>query len=113
MFGVANQLLAGVALAVGTTIIINLGRAKYAWVTFVPLCFVMVTTLVAGYLTVRDSFWPMTLSPDPSQHVPGYINAICTVIMMACAVIILISTSRRSLHVITGRTAVGLEPTEA
>ena len=42
MFGIANQLLAVVALAVGTTIIINIGRAKYAWVTFVPLCFVSI-----------------------------------------------------------------------
>ena len=40
MFGIANQLLASVALAVGTTILINMGRAKYAWVTFLPLCFV-------------------------------------------------------------------------
>ena len=37
MFGVANQLLAGVALAVGTTILINMGKARYAWVTFIPL----------------------------------------------------------------------------
>src|SRR5262249_48770255 len=45
MFGIANQLLAAVALAVGTTIIINAGRVKYAAVTFVPLVFVTITTL--------------------------------------------------------------------
>src|SRR5579864_5028404 len=45
MFGVANQLLAIVALAVGTTIVINIGRASYAWVTGVPCAFVTVTTL--------------------------------------------------------------------
>ena len=33
MFGIANQLLAAVALAVGTTIIINMDKARYAWVT--------------------------------------------------------------------------------
>ena len=36
MFGIANQLLASVALAVGTTVIINAGRARYAWVTLAP-----------------------------------------------------------------------------
>ena len=39
MFGIANQLLASVALAVGTTIIINTGKVRYAWVTLVPLSF--------------------------------------------------------------------------
>src|SRR5260370_40415808 len=48
MFGIANQLLAAVALAVGTTIIINSGRAKYAWGTFAPLCFVARTSLTPG-----------------------------------------------------------------
>ena len=41
MFGIANQLLASVALAVGTTIIVNSGKARYAWVTLVPLAFVV------------------------------------------------------------------------
>jgi carbon starvation protein len=103
LFGVANQLLAVVALAVGTTLIINLGRARYAWVTFVPLCFVTVTTLTAGYLSVRDIFWPMTAVADSSLHVQGFVNSICTVIMLVCAVIILTATSRRSLSVLTGR----------
>jgi carbon starvation protein len=103
MFGVANQLLASVALAVGTTIIINIGRAKYAWVTFLPLCFVATTTLAAGYMSVRDSFWPMAVGADPALHTQGYINSICTVIMMVCAVIILASAARRWVLVLTGR----------
>ena len=45
MFGISNQLLAAIALCVGTTFIINMGRAKYALVTLLPLCFVSSTTL--------------------------------------------------------------------
>jgi carbon starvation protein len=103
MFGIANQLLASVALAVGTTIIINAGRAKYAWVTFLPLCWVATTTLTAGYMSVRDSFWPMAVGADPAVHVQGYVNSICTTIMMVCAIVILFATARRSLQVLTGR----------
>ncbi len=103
MFGVANQLLASVALAVGTTIIINIGRAKYAWVTFLPLCFVSTTTLTAGYMSVRDNFWPMAIGADLAVQTQGYVNSICTVIMMICAVIILASAARRWVLVLTGR----------
>jgi len=49
MFGVSNQLLAAIALAVGTTIIIKSGKLKYAWVTFVPMTFMFVTTLTASW----------------------------------------------------------------
>jgi carbon starvation protein len=103
MFGIANQLLAAVALAVGTTIIINMGRAKYAWVTFVPLVFVAVTTLSAGYLSVRDSFWPMAVGANEALHVQGYVNSICTVIMMVCSIIILLSAARRWVAVLSGQ----------
>jgi len=112
MFGVANQLLASVALAVGTTIIINIGRARYAWVTFLPLCFVSTTTLTAGYMSVRDNFWPMAVGLDPALHLQGYVNSICTVIMMICAVIILGSAARRWQLVLSGRAPV-LELAEA
>ncbi len=112
MFGIANQLLASVALAVGTTIIINSGRLKYAWVTFVPLCFVATTTLTAGYMSVRDNFWPMAVGTDAALHVQGYVNSICTAIMMICAVIILVSAARRWLLVINGQ-APAMELAEA
>jgi carbon starvation protein len=112
MFGVANQLLAVVALAVATTLVINLGRTKYAWVTGVPCAFVTVTTLSAGYLNIVDNFWPLTTAADPSVHVQGYVNSICTAIMMLCAVVILGETGRRSLGVLSGRVG-ALETAEA
>jgi len=107
MFGIANQLIASVALAVGTTILINMGRAKYAWVTLAPLVFLTVTTLSAGYLSVRDNFWPKAVGSDPSLVVQGYVNSICTSILMICVVIILVSAARRWLSVLSGKTPVG------
>jgi carbon starvation protein len=112
MFGIANQLVAVVALAVATTLVINIGRANYAWVTGLPCAFVTVTTLTAGWMNVVSNFWPMTYADDPSLHIQGYVNSICTVIMMVCAVIILGATTRRCLQVLTGRAPV-LDPVEA
>ena len=112
MFGIANQLLAAVALALGTTVIINMGKVRYAWVTLLPLCFVATTTLTAGYLSVRDNYWPMAIGPDPTQNFPGYVNSICTVTMMICAVIVLTST-RASMEAGAERTRpTRLEPVE-
>ncbi|HBR16739.1 MAG TPA: carbon starvation protein A [Deltaproteobacteria bacterium] len=53
MFGVANQLLAALAFCIGTTIIIKMGRLKYALVTFLPMLFMFVTTLTASW----QLFW--------------------------------------------------------
>src|SRR5438034_6084619 len=48
MFGIANQLLAVVALALITTLLINSGKGRYAPVTLLPMLFVTATTLTAG-----------------------------------------------------------------
>jgi carbon starvation protein len=52
LFGIANQLLAAVALAVATTLIIKSGRIKWAWVTAVPLAWDAAVTLTASYQKV-------------------------------------------------------------
>jgi carbon starvation protein len=99
MFGIANQLLGAVALAVGTTIIINVGRAKYAWVTLAPLCFLSVTTLTAGFLSVRNQFWPMAIGADPARRFQGALQSGLTVIMMVLVLIILAAAVRKWLAV--------------
>jgi carbon starvation protein len=109
MFGIANQLLASVALAVATTILINLGRARYAWVTLMPLAFVSVTTLTAGFLSVKNQFWPMAVGAQPDLRFQGAMNSGLTVIMMVAVVIVLGAALRKW----TGSSAEagrGLEP---
>ncbi len=58
MFGTANQLLATIALAIGTSFIINRGKARYAWITIVPMIFVGITTLIAGVSNMINIYYP-------------------------------------------------------
>ena len=52
LFGIANQLLAAVALCVGTTVIIKMGKARYAWMTMLPLAWISVVTMTGGAMKV-------------------------------------------------------------
>ncbi|MBP8813380.1 MAG: carbon starvation protein A [Laribacter sp.] len=57
LFGIANQMLAGMALILATVVLVKLKKARYAWVTAVPCAWVLLTTLYAGWLKL--------FSPDP------------------------------------------------
>ena len=52
IFGIANQLLAVIAFCLGTTIIIKMGRARYAWTTLAPLVFLTSVTFSAGLIKI-------------------------------------------------------------
>jgi carbon starvation protein len=79
MFGIANQLLAVLALAIVTTWLVNTGRGRYAFVTIPPMLFVSATTLSAGTIMARDptftglKLWMMLF----------VIAAVCAVVLMA------------------------------
>jgi carbon starvation protein len=86
MFGTANQLLATIALTVGTSFIINRGRIKYAWVTILPMVFVGLTTMTAAYLNIKNIYVPQVR--ESATLVPGLINLILTLSIMICVVVI-------------------------
>lgn len=87
MFGTANQLLATIALTIGTSFIINKGRIRYAWVTILPLIFVGVTTMTAAILNIKNLYIPQV--NDPKTFAPGIINLILTVSIMISVIVIL------------------------
>jgi carbon starvation protein len=52
IFGVANQLLAVLALALGTTVLIKMRRVRYLWVTLVPFFWLLAVTMTAGWMKI-------------------------------------------------------------
>lgn len=49
LFGAANQMLAGIALLLGTVVLFKMGKAKYSWVTIIPAFWVLLTTLYVSF----------------------------------------------------------------
>jgi carbon starvation protein len=94
MFGTANQLLAAVGLAVATSAIINTGKARYAWVTFIPMLFVSVTTLTACWLNITNNFLPLA-DAHPEKAFQAYLNVAVTLVIMGCAIMMLWESFKR------------------
>jgi carbon starvation protein len=90
MFGVANQLLAAIALGVGTTIIVKSGKLKYAWVTFIPMLFMFTTTLTASWKLLLIFKDKVSSVAEPAEAFTFKLDAFLVSIMALLAIIVLI-----------------------
>jgi carbon starvation protein len=100
LFGTGNQLLATIALAVVTTFLVNMGKVKYALITAIPMCFVGVTTLTAGVLSIKNIYLP--LAQKPGHGFQGYLDATLMVIFVTGVVLVLIESGRRCWKTLHG-----------
>ena len=97
LLGVCNQMLAAFALAIGTSTLVNTGRARYAWVTLGPLVFMVVNTLTAGWLNLSVNYLrpqleggaPGLLAAFLAASWPARLQSIVTLAVMALLVIVL------------------------
>ncbi|HEX7301248.1 MAG TPA: carbon starvation CstA family protein, partial [Solirubrobacteraceae bacterium] len=126
LFGIANQLLAAVALTVATTILIKSGRLKWAWVTALPLAWDAVVTLTASYQKVfsdnpklgffaqRDKFQealdkgqvlPPAKSLDDMHQVVtnSTVDGILAALFAVMIIVVILDASRIWFRVIVGR----------
>lgn len=93
MFGIANQLLASLALAVGTTILLREAKKlRYALVTFLPLTFVGGTTLTAGVRALFEIYLPQSKATDPTLARNGFLQSSITALLLVCVVGILLAS---------------------
>ncbi len=124
LFGISNQLLASVALCVGTTLIIKAGRARYAWATLLPLAWLLVVTLSASWQKVfsperrigfladaaalRAEIAAGTLDPARGGRLifNDHLNAVMASVFVLIVLAVVLSSLREWLRILRGRTPV-------
>jgi len=126
LFGIANQMLAVVALVVGTTFLIKAGKAVYSWITLIPLTWLTIVTMTAGwqklfhekasigFLAAAEKYQKaldagQILGPaktvEEMQRVVlnNQIDAVLTAIFMALVIIVIIDAARIWYKVLVNR----------
>lgn len=111
MFGIANQMLAVIALAIVTVCIVNEGRGRYAWVTIAPMCIVIITTATAAGYTLAGQWQTISTQLAKTQADQAVLwNAILLgsliLAMLICAATVVGSAFAK---ILSRRSAVGVE----
>jgi carbon starvation protein len=101
LFGTANQMLAVIALAVGTTYLLRSKKTRYLWITVIPLIFVAVTTLSAAVMNIYQNYWPKGL------YALSIISAV--LVVMVCLVLIESAVNWRKIVQMTDKELVSVE----
>ena len=89
MFGIANQLLAVMALGAGTVVLRAWGKQRYQWVTLIPMLFVLVTTTAGAWELSQDTFVPWLQSSQAADRIRGAIDLGLTAILFGCLAVFL------------------------
>jgi len=95
MFGVANQLLGTLALCIGSTVLIKTGKARYLWVTAVPMVFVGLITLTGAYELFFLFLGQAGQGGAPATVFPLYLDAGLVGIVAMLAIVVLIDSARQ------------------
>jgi len=90
MFGVSNQLLAAIALGVGTTVIIKQNKVQYAWTTFIPMLFMFVTTFTASWQLIDMFKAKLTTATVPAEILSYRIDIVLVYLMAILAIVVLL-----------------------
>jgi carbon starvation protein len=99
MFGIANQLLAVIALCLVTTLLVNTGRGRYSWCTILPMIFVTTTTMTAGVQLI-GSQWPVLYREG--RGVQATLNIALTVFVIASVGSLMLLAVSKWIVVLTG-----------
>jgi len=108
MFGIANQLLAVLALTLVTTLLVNTGRGRYAPITILPMLFVVSTTMTAGVEMVG---WRFPALIEQGQKLKGVLCIAMTVFVMVSVMTLLLLAASRWVAVFGGLVPVREEKT--
>ncbi|HTL31074.1 MAG TPA: carbon starvation protein A [Tepidisphaeraceae bacterium] len=117
MFGIANQMLAVIALAIVSAYLANSGKARYLAVTVIPLLFVCTTTSTAAVQLLNKFILGFTTqwnspTPDRTMMINSLVTSIAIVAMLTCTYIIILAAALRIWTTTSGarREEHGFEP---
>jgi carbon starvation protein len=109
IFGIANQLLAVIALALGTTVLIKMGRARYMWVTLLPLAWLLAVTMTAGYMKIFSSdprlgfLAGAAVAPSARLAFNSRVDAAVTAVFLILVAVVVLANARVWRQLLSGR----------